>query len=432
LKIIITCIPAIGHVNPILSIARILVSAGHEVVGLGSTAFGPRFAQIGARFQPFPASIDTDLSNIDAALPQRKNLQPGPELLRFDFNSVFIEPVPAQYKALGGLLENFPADLILCDSMFLGTIPMLLGPRRARPAIVHCGTSILMTTREDGAPFGPGLPPAGNDEQRREYRKIADGINEQLLHPVQRNFNAVLASLGRGPLTTPLLNAVVTLPDIHLQPSVPEFEYSGREIPSSLEFIGALPQPHVDVPLPEWAGELDGRRRVVFVTQGTVANGDLSQLVGPTLAALADRQDLLVVVTTGGRPLDALPGPVPANTRVSRFLPMEWMLPRVDLVVTNGGYGTVSQALSLGIPLIVAGLTEDKAEVASHVARSGAGINLMTNTPTVSALRDATTTILEDARHRADARFLAQAFARYDATKLIPRLLATLVAPAVG
>jgi UDP:flavonoid glycosyltransferase YjiC (YdhE family) len=167
----------------------------------------------------------------------------------------------------------------------------------------------------------------------------------------------------------------------------------------------------------------------VFVTQGTVANGDLSQLVGPTLAALADRQDLLVVVTTGGRPLDALAGPVPANTRVSRFLPMEWMLPRVDLVVTNGGYGTVSQALSLGIPLIVAGVTEDKAEVASHVARSGAGINLMTNTPTVSALRDA---ILEGVRHRAAARFLAQAFARYDATKLIPRRLATLVAPAAG
>jgi hypothetical protein len=44
-----------------------------------------------------------------------------------------------------------------------------------------------------------------------------------------------------------------------------------------------------------------------------VANHDFGLLVAPTLAALANEPDLLVVVTTGGRPVEAIPGPIPAN-----------------------------------------------------------------------------------------------------------------------
>jgi UDP:flavonoid glycosyltransferase YjiC (YdhE family) len=32
------------------------------------------------------------------------------------------------------------------------------------------------------------------------------------------------------------------------------------------------------------------------------------------------------------------------------YLPFEWLLPKVDVCVTNGGYGGVNRALSFGIP----------------------------------------------------------------------------------
>ncbi len=96
------------------------------------------------------------------------------------------------------------------------------------------------------------------------------------------------------------------------------------------------------MPLPPWADELDGTRKLVLVTQGTVANHDFKLLVTPTLEALADQPDLLVVVTTGGRPADAIPGPIPANARVASYLPFEWILPKADVFVTNGGYGSVN------------------------------------------------------------------------------------------
>jgi formate dehydrogenase assembly factor FdhD len=40
------------------------------------------------------------------------------------------------------------------------------------------------------------------------------------------------------------------------------------------------------------------------------------------------------------------------------------LLPKVDVMVTNGGYGGVQRAVSTGVPLVVAGSTEDELEVA--------------------------------------------------------------------
>ena len=64
-------------------------------------------------------------------------------------------------------------------------------------------------------------------------------------------------------------------------------------------------------------------------------------------------------------------------------------------MVTNGGYGAVQRALSMGVPLVVAGNTEDKPEVAARVAWTGAGVNLRTGTPTPSAVRAAVREVLE-------------------------------------
>ena len=197
-----------------------------------------------------------------------------------------------------------------------------------------------------------------------------------------------------------------------------------------MRFIGALPLARSDMPAPDWAAELDGTKRVVLVTQGTVANHDLGQVIAPTLAALADIPDVLVVVTTGGRQVGAIPGPIPANARVETFLPYDWLLPKVDVVVTNGGYGTVSLALERGIPLVVAGVTEDKAEISARVAWSGVGVNLATNTATPEAVRQAVRDVLEKPQYRARAMAMADEFAQYDAAPAIIRLVSEAVTAA--
>jgi UDP:flavonoid glycosyltransferase YjiC (YdhE family) len=231
--------------------------------------------------------------------------------------------------------------------------------------------------------------------------------------------------LGVGPVSVPLFHSVVELADAYMQLSVPRFEFP-RQIPSSVHFVGTPPIIPGQAPLPPWAHELNGPRKVVLVTQGTVANHNFGLLIAPTLAALADEPDVLVVATTGGRPVEAVPGAIPSNARVASFLPFEWLLPRVDVLVTNGGYGSVNQAMSFGIPLVTAGLTEDKADVNARVAWSGVGIDLATNEPTPQALREAVRTVLDRPAYRRRASSMADEFAGIDTRAKILRIIGEL------
>ncbi len=106
-------------------------------------------------------------------------------------------------------------------------------------------------------------------------------------------------------------------------------------------------------------------------------------------------------------------------------------LAKADVLVTNGGYGSVNQAMSFGVPLVAAGLTEDKADVNVRVAWSGVGINLATNTPTPQALRNAVRSVLDKPDYRTRASSMAAEFAAIDTRSEILRIISD-AAPAQG
>jgi UDP:flavonoid glycosyltransferase YjiC (YdhE family) len=410
MKIVIATTPAPGHVNPMLGIARILLAEGHEVTTFTGRAFQERIEAIGATFRPIAASADQDVVDPFSKYPELKALPPGLELLRVIIERLFVDHIPAQYQGLQQVLRDAPADLVIGDDCFLGLLPLLLKPRSMRPPVVCFGTSILHWPRNDGAPDFLGLRPAASPAEHAAV--IRD--HEMIVHlPLARRLNHCMEELGAAPLANPPFETMVRLADHYWQLTVPSFEFP-RPLPGSVKFIGTLPIIPSQAPIPSWAGDLNGERKVVLVTQGTVANHDFNLLVAPTLAALAEEPDLLVVVTAGGRPVKAIPGPIPANARLASYLPFEWILPRADVLVTNGGYGSVNQALSFGVPLVCAGLTEDKADVNMRVGWSEAGINLETNAPTSQALRSAVRTVLDTERFRRRASLMAEEFRMID------------------
>ena len=363
-----------------------------------------------------------------AAYPEFATLSPGPEMTLFWFQRVFADPLAAQHAGLMELMDDFKPDLIVTDNLFMGALPMLLGPRSARPPIMFCGTTYLLWRRDDKAPCNTGMPPARNERERREYSALAEQVDEAFSNPFRSYLNKCLASAGAPPLEMSVLDAVEYLPDIHLQLTVPSFEYPRADLPSSVRFVGALPITPNQCRLPAWADDLDGTKRVVLVTQGTVSNHDFGQLVEPTIQALASEPDILVVVTTGGRPIESIQGPIADNVRLANYLPFEWLLPKVDVLVTNGGYNTVNQAVSFGIPIVAAGLTEDKADVSARAAWSGVGINLCTNAAEVGALRSAVRAILDMPGYRAKATEMAKEFARIDTRAEVLRIAHELAA----
>jgi UDP:flavonoid glycosyltransferase YjiC (YdhE family) len=429
MKIILASTPLPGHFNPLLAVGRILIAAGHEVVVSSGSGFRERAEAIGAGFRPLPAEADLDLLHIDEIFPERKSLPPGPPQLRFDMERIFLDTIPAQFAGLNAILRSFPADLILVDTLFGGTLPFALGaPAAIRPATAGLGVIFLPFHRDDGAPAGLGLPPATAPEQFAQYRAIAEKVEAGLLQPVQAHADTVLARLGAARLQMPYFDALVALHDLFLQPTVPGFEYPRRDLPQGVRFIGALPPPD-GYPMPDAvAAALGQGKRIVLVTQGTVANFDLGQLLAPTLAGLAERTDLVVLAATGGRPITDIPGRIPANAIAAPFLPFDRIMKRMDVLVTNGGYGTVSHALSAGVPLVVAGATEDKPEVGARAAWSGTGIDLRTETPSAEQIREAVGAVLANPSYRARAQALSYEFGRYDAAREVCSLLERAVA----
>ena len=267
-----------------------------------------------------------------------------------------------------------------------------------------------------------GLPPSSSALGRLRNRALNLLSQKVLLRQSQNAANYLLGHLNSRQLPVFILDSAL-LADRCISPTVPEFDYPRSDLPAHVRYVGAVnPPPSNGFRLPPWWAELDGDRPVVHVTQGTIDNADLGRLVEPTIEALGG-EDVVVLATTGGRDVSQIKTLLPMNTYVAEYIPHDLLLPKVDVMVTNGGYGAVQRALSMGVPLVVAGNTEDKPEVAARVAWTGAGVNLRTGAPTPAAVRGAVRTVLGDGRYLDSARKLETAFARRDGVAEIAALV---------
>lgn len=415
-------IPQAGHTNPGLPIAQALVERGHEVVWYGGRRFQAAIAATRAQFAPIEAAADIGDANLDELFPERAKLS-GLAGFKFDLKHLFLDNVPGQITDLQRILATFPADVIVGDTGFVGMSMLheLGGPRWATYGI----TALTLGSR-DTAPFGTGLPPSASALGRARNTLIASVFEHILLRDVNQHARGIRTTLGlpaRGP---DVLSSTLS-PFLYMHPSTPAFEYPRSDLAPQVHFIGPLlPRSSADFVPPAWWNELHSGKQVVLVNQGTVATS-AQDLIVPTLQALAG-EDLLVIATTGGATAAELGIDLPANARVEPFVPFAELLPYVDLMITNGGYGGVQFALAQGIPLIVAGTTEDKPEVAARVAWSGAGINLRTKTPTPEQIRAAVQSVRRNAQYSFNAERIRADYAQHNAPHEAALLLEQLAA----
>jgi MGT family glycosyltransferase len=400
--ILVCSVPNPGHIRPMLSVAHYLANVGHRVTFHTAEAFREPVEAAGLRFIAMTGRANIDYRNPGDSL-ERKTLS-GREQMLSTLKYWFVNPIPDQHRRIQQILQETPVDLILTDTMFFGCFPLLLGPRENRPPIVGCGVNPLMLTSIDCA----------TTQGRKATLQL-----EETFQPIADCLDPALGACGAPALPDVWVDSMYTLPDLFLQFTGDAFEFPFTCMPQTIRFVGPLlPNKAVDFKEPAWWKELDGPRPVVLVTQGTFANLDFEELIQPTLSALAD-DDILVIAATGRTDTDAIV--VPQNARVEPFIPFDRLLPKVDVLVTNGGYGAVHQALSLGIPIVIAGETEDKAFISARVGWTGVGIDLETGHPSQDQIRKAVRTVLANKRYREQAQRLQKNFARYDAFSEIAR-----------
>jgi MGT family glycosyltransferase len=421
-KFLLATMPIPGHVNPFTSVAKTLVKRGHSVVWYSSVHFKKKIEATGAYFVPIQSAIDYGDNNYDQHFPGRRGLS-GVQSLVFDFEKLFFDPVEGMMRDLSGLIESFEPDVVIGDAAT--TAVVLLGELGlATTAVLNI--SVFSLAMSDMPPFGLGLPFDHSVIGRTRNALMRSVTRRLVFGKLNKRFAALRRSLGLPPRPfEPMPSA-----NLYLQPSVPSIEYPVRDIPPQVHFVGALlPETPLDFKRPTWWQDmLLCEKPVVHVTQGTVAT-EAGELIEPTIRALAN-EDVLLIVTTGGKPVESVMiSTLPANVRIEPFIPHTLLLPHVDVMVTNGGFGAVTQALAHGIPMVIAGMTEDKPEVAARIAYHELGVNLKTQRPTTKQIGAAVKQIIQEPKYTSNAVKVRAEFKRYggaaQAADLLERLAAT-------
>ena len=367
--------PFAGHVGPMSALTAELTRRGHDVVAYAGEKYRGRFDEAGAQWLPRERATDFDDADLAATFPRIGNGK-GMRADQANLEDVLFGTGAGQAGDILAEAGRKPFDLLVSDQTAFGTslAAEVLGVRWATVAV----TPLSLTSRDlppVGTPFRPATGALGRARDA-VLRAVAGLAYRGLVDPM---LNRMRAGVGLGRARPGQLMDSLYSPYLVVAQGVPGLEYPRADLPAHVHFAGRLALPvAADPELPVWWPDLAAARRIVHVTQGTL-HVDPEDLLKPAIAALAG-QDVLVVCTTGG-PASTVLGPVPGNVRVARFLPHDRLLPLTDVMVTNGGWGGVLAAVQAGVPLVVAGDTLDKPEVARRVAWSGAGVDLRTGRP---------------------------------------------------
>ncbi|KAH6622540.1 hypothetical protein F5144DRAFT_332989 [Chaetomium tenue] len=410
--IVAAAFPASGHTAGLMRISEYLIEKGHELYFITRADFKASTDKIGAHFVENPWAWEEVFASRPPDFDEMWN-----------FKNIFANSTPLAHRALKDTLEqvrrNHPErDVVILHESFSGGLgPFLYGAPLPKgytvlPKVINFHTSVYLPGDASFPPFGPGLPYDPTPENLALWQSISDAM-KPAMGELNEHYNTLYKSLGATQaITTPILSRAMGFGDVTLLATSATLEYPVQD--PKLRFIGGFPikplGPHF-VP-PSWWPTLTAnaalpadspdKKKVVFVSQGTVHRKP-TELILPTITALAERKDLLVIATLGDRGAElegATQAALPANAIVVDYLEYDAVLPHTDVFVSNAGYGGFMQGVMNGVPMVLAGTMADKAEVSARAEWAGVAVNLRSQEPAPDAIRAAVDKVLADARFK--------------------------------
>jgi UDP:flavonoid glycosyltransferase YjiC (YdhE family) len=366
LKVILTCQPALGHFHPLVPLARALEDAGHEARFATSLSFVPVVEQAG--FEGVGVGLDWLESEASATFPDAVGDGTDWHAMYHGWDAVFARAARRLVPDLVRLCRSARPDLVISESIEFS------GPLAAEAARVP---HVLL-----GIGACKPLP--------------------VLARAVGRNWNMARKGLQLPPdpgleRLSPYLYLDAYPPSMQPLPIADMIPAARRIRPVPFE-VG-------DATLPPWFVDLHARR-TVYVTMGTVFNR-LDDVFAPILAAL-DREEVNVILTVGPNRDPAELGPQPEHVRLERYVRNSAVVPRVDAVVSHGGYNTMIAALTAGIPMLCLPLGADQFYNAFRLAAAGAGIRLDRSDATPARIQAAVRELLDEPLFRQNAERLGR------------------------
>ncbi len=369
MRFLFTCIPGLGHLNPMVPLAHALIEAGHVVAFATAPAFGEAVKR--ARLDFIPAGMDWDEQRLLETVPELRGVSTA---FRGEWmmDKIFLNRSPRLMIAdLLRIVPDWQPDMIVSGSFEYGGalvaeklgLPYATGNYTIRWnhwVLKHVvGRSFARLRKEMGLPADPELTAFGR------YLDLCFAppswtFEKALLRPaLTRIVRAKVA--GRDmPLMERLWGVRALLLQIvfaRVLKATPE----QASAESTTHFIGEVSYRADDLPPPpDWLQEMP-RQPTIFVSLGTVLSAEYPDIFDKILAALRDKP-VNLVLTMGGCEDPARFGPQPPNVRIVRFMTqaeLRQFLPHVDLCINHAGYSSVVEAILRGIPLILLPLVSD-------------------------------------------------------------------------
>jgi len=416
-RILFASIPADGHFSPMTGIAMELKSRGHDVRWYTSRMFAEKLKKLEIFHYPFKKALEVNQFTVDEVFPGRKKLKAGIAQLKFDLKHFFIYRTPEYFEDISEIKKDFDFNAFVCDATF--TAGELVKEKLKVPSIA-IGITPVMSASKDLPPYGLGLTPDYSLTGRIKQRIMRFMAKNFLFKESTAEYNKILKQHELPTDKTLIFDIPAQRSDIFLQSGTPGFEYERSDMPEKLKFVGPLhaykKEKRKDFNY-DWEEKLNTYKKIILISQGTFES-EHSKLIIPALEALKN-EDHLLIVATGFHYTEGLRKKYPQdNIVIEDFIDFDFMMPRTDIYITNGGYGGTILAIDYALPMVAAGVNEGKNEICARIGYFKLGIDLKTEKPTAKKIKMAVDEILANPAYKKNAEKLRDEFKQYDSDKL--------------
>ena len=359
MRVLFTSLPATGHFNSIMPLAKAVAAAGHDVAICCTSAYADEIRRNGLEHLPGGAESIESISGGGPPLGDPRRRQ---------FMQLEVFAGRAALRMIPDLLRHVEAWR-----------PDVLAHENAEVAALFVAEKV-------------GLPHAsigtGSWSSRPERRDL-----------LRDTLSTRRAELGLPP--DPETEMLFRY--LHFAFIPPRWD-GEVEHPATIHFIR---YDNPDRPGDTRPGWLDAPRErpLVLASLGTMMNG-LPGLFEAIIEAVADEP--IEVVASIGRDQDpARFGTPPPNVRIEQYVPQIQVLAESSLFVAHGGFNGTKEALRLGLPLVVIPIGGDQPYTAERVEALALGRAVAPNERDPATIRSRIREVLADARFRDSAEAFA-------------------------